>query len=81
MTFWTPGRTLADIEKEVILHAHRFYGFNKTKTAQSLGIAIRTLDARLAQYEAGDHGPRPLPGVRVEPAVKVSEKQPVSVRK
>ncbi len=80
-SFWTPGRTLADIEKEVILHAHKFYGYNKTKTAQSLGIAIRTLDAKLAQYEAGTDGPRPLAGVRVEPPAKVPEKQSVSVRK
>jgi len=46
------SRTLEDIEREVILHRYRFYAYNKTKTAQSLGIAIRTLDNKLAKYES-----------------------------
>lgn len=53
---WSPGRTLDDLEKEVILHAYKFYGYNKTKTASSLGIAIRTLDNKLEHY--GDAGKR-----------------------
>lgn len=41
---------LAEIEREVIIHRYKYYGNNKTKTAESLGIAIRTLDYKLAEY-------------------------------
>lgn len=47
---WQPGRTLEEMEKEVILTAMRFYHGNKTHTASALGIAIRTLDNKLAKY-------------------------------
>lgn len=47
---WQPGMSLEDVEKEVILKAFRFYQQNKTHTAHSLGIAIRTLDAKLEKY-------------------------------
>lgn len=49
---WSPGVTLENIEKQVILMAFRFYRGNKTTTANSLGIAIRTLDNKLEKYEA-----------------------------
>lgn len=49
---WSPGVTLEAIEKEVILKAFRFYRGNKTATASSLGIAVRTLDNKLEKYEA-----------------------------
>lgn len=49
---WSPGITLEEIERLVILKAYRFYNNNKTTTANALGIAIRTLDARLGKYEA-----------------------------
>lgn len=55
---YEPGRTLADIEKEVILQAYRFYDSNKTRTAQALGIAIRTLDYKLEAYA---NEPKPNP--------------------
>lgn len=48
---WQPGMSLAQIEKVVILEAFRHYRGNKTQTAQALGIAIRTLDARLDEYK------------------------------
>lgn len=48
---WSPGMTLAAIEKEVILRAFRHYRGNKTATANALGIAVRTLDNKLDQYE------------------------------
>lgn len=50
MITWQPGKTLEEVEKEIILVALRFYGGNKTKTAQALGIAIRTLDNKLKAY-------------------------------
>lgn len=51
---WSPGITLADIEKQVILKAFRFFRGNKTTTANALGISIRTLDTRLDEYEKWD---------------------------
>lgn len=51
---WTPGMSLESVERQVILAAFRHYRGNKTATAQSLGIAIRTLDNKLAQYEGDD---------------------------
>lgn len=50
MSAWQPGQTLEMIEKNVILQAFRFYQENKTQTANSLGIAIRTLDSKLEKY-------------------------------
>jgi hypothetical protein len=49
---WVPGITLEEMEKHCILAAIRFYRGNKTQTAGALGIAIRTLDAKLEKYEA-----------------------------
>lgn len=49
---WSPGQTLEAVEKAVIEEAFRFYKGNKTQTALSLGIAIRTLDAKLEKYES-----------------------------
>lgn len=47
---WSPGVTIEQIEEGVIKKALRFYQGNKTKTAQSLGIAVRTLDNKLSKY-------------------------------
>lgn len=49
---WSPGVKLEDIERQVILAAFRHFRGNKTATANSLGIAIRTLDNKLEKYEA-----------------------------
>lgn len=51
MIMWSPGVSLEEIEKQVILKAFRFYRGNKTSTASALGIAIRTLDNKLEKYE------------------------------
>lgn len=48
---WQPGRTLAQIEKEVIEAALRFYQGNKTQAANSLGIAVRTIYNKLGEIE------------------------------
>lgn len=48
---WSPGVTLEAIEKQVILKAFQFYRGNKTQTSIALGISIRTLDNKLAQYK------------------------------
>jgi len=49
--FWSPGVSLEQIEKDVILKAFRFYRGNKTQCSISLGISIRTLEAKLEKYE------------------------------
>lgn len=53
MINWQPGITLEEIEKEVILKALQFYHGNKTHTANALGISIRTIQNKLAQYSEG----------------------------
>jgi ribonucleotide reductase alpha subunit len=49
--FWSPGVTLEQMEKEVIVKAYRFFRNNKTATASSLGISVKTLDNKLERYE------------------------------
>lgn len=50
LVVWQPGMSLEDLERKTILAAYRHYRSNKTLTAQSLGIAIRTLDHKLEAY-------------------------------
>jgi DNA-binding NtrC family response regulator len=47
---WSPGRTLDDIERNVILEALNYHQGNRTHTAKALGISIRTLRNKLADY-------------------------------
>ncbi|MGZ3688463.1 MAG: sigma-54 interaction domain-containing protein [Bdellovibrionota bacterium] len=47
---WAPGRTLDDIERNVILEALEYHHGNRTHTARALGISIRTLRNKLADY-------------------------------
>jgi hypothetical protein len=47
---WHPGMTLAAAEEKIILMAYKYFRGNKTLTANSLGIAIRTLDYKLENY-------------------------------
>lgn len=49
---WQPGMSLEDVERDAILKAFEFFRGNKTQTANSLGIAIRTLDSKLDKYGA-----------------------------
>lgn len=42
--------TLEEIEKRVILHRLKVLEWNKTRTARSLGICIRTLRNKIVQY-------------------------------
>ena len=56
----TPGEyrevSMADIEQEHILKTLEHTGWNKSKSAQILGIERSTLDRKLKRY----HVPRPL---------------------
>ncbi len=47
---WSPGTTLEAIERQVIQKAFEFYRQNKSATSRALGIAIRTLEAKLEKY-------------------------------
>lgn len=53
---WSPGVSLDEVEKQVILKAFRHFRGNKTVTAQALGISIRTLESRFEKYEADKKG-------------------------
>lgn len=48
---WSPGISLEEIEKQVLLRAYRFFRSNKQATANSLKISVRTLDRKLEEYE------------------------------
>lgn len=48
---WSPGYTLEAMEQLIILKAYSHFRNNKTATANSLGISIRTLDSKLEKYE------------------------------
>lgn len=50
MTNWSPGYTIDQMEKEMILKALPFYNGDKNVTSQSLGITRRTLDNKLERY-------------------------------
>lgn len=47
---WSPGRTLDDIERNVIIEALKYHHGNRTHTARALGISIRTLRNKIADY-------------------------------
>jgi two-component system, response regulator FlrC len=47
---WAPGTTLSDVERNVIIEALKHHSGNRTHTARSLGISIRTLRNKLAEY-------------------------------
>lgn len=84
MINWYPGITVENAEREIILQSFKFYGENKTATAQAIGISIRTLDAKLDKYKEDDleKAKRILAsaGSGVEPNAKVSEKQSVPMQ-
>lgn len=47
---WSPGMSLEVMEQHIIVAAYAFYRGIKTTTAASLGISVRTLDAKLEIY-------------------------------
>ena len=48
---WAPGRTLDDIERNVIIEALEYHQGNRTHTARALGISIRTLRNKISDYK------------------------------
>ncbi len=47
------GRSIADVEKDLVLATLEHYGGDKKKAASSLGISLKTLYNRLKDYETG----------------------------
>ncbi len=48
---WEPGKTLNDIERNVIIEALKYHNGNRTHTAVALGISIRTLRNKISDYK------------------------------
>lgn len=48
---WTPGMTVAELERQAIFAALEHYHGNKTATANSLGVSVKTIDNKLARYK------------------------------
>ncbi len=68
------GRTVADVERDLILETLKHCLGNRTHAANILGISIRTLRNKLNEY-AGDGVPIPPPGggeMRAFPATEVA---------
>jgi two-component system response regulator FlrC len=58
------GRTVAEVERDLILNTIRYTSGNRTIAAAILGISIRTLRNKLRQYgEEGLPVPQPSPGL------------------
>jgi len=51
MVYWQPGISLDDVEKQVIEKCLGYFQGNKTATAKSLGVSIRTIDNKLIKYQ------------------------------
>jgi DNA-binding NtrC family response regulator len=49
-------RSLADVEMEFILQVYQKHGGNKQRTADELGISLKTLYNKLHKYEAERQG-------------------------
>ncbi|MDX1481005.1 MAG: sigma-54 dependent transcriptional regulator [Woeseiaceae bacterium] len=47
-----PGRSIADVEKDLILRTLEYFDGDKKATAESLGVSVKTLYNRLKQYGA-----------------------------
>lgn len=80
---WQPGITLAQMEKDIIYKALKFFQGNKVQTASALGITARTLYNKLEVYEGkkiSDDGVQTDGRPHVESTLNVSEKQSVPVR-
>lgn len=50
------GRTIEDVERQLILETLSQFDNNKTRAAEVLGVSVKTLYNRLGAYEAGNDG-------------------------
>jgi hypothetical protein len=91
MRWWTPGLTLAQLEKNAILEAYEFYGKDKTRTAMSLGITVRTLYNKFGEWEGKETQPEEVPpsvpaqstasGIHMESSKEISKEPAMPLRK
>lgn len=49
--YWTVGMTIKDVEKQVIIACLRYNEGNREKTAEMLGLGLRTLYDRIKEYD------------------------------
>jgi DNA-binding NtrC family response regulator len=57
------GLTVQEVERRLILETLERVGYNRSRAAEMLGISVRTLRNKLAEYRAGGSGlPPPLGG-------------------
>jgi two-component system, NtrC family, response regulator AtoC len=54
-TSFTPGMTVEEAERLLILKTLEFTQDNRTRAAEMLGISIRTLRNKLHEYNGGKH--------------------------
>ena len=47
---WRPGRMLEDMEREVVMRALDAHGGHRVRTAEALGIGVRTLGMKLKRW-------------------------------
>src|SRR5262249_41271155 len=52
-TSFTPGMTVFEAERMLIMKTLEFTGQNRTRAAEMLGISIRTLRNKLNEYKVG----------------------------
>ena len=69
MTRTLVGRTVADVERDLILETLKHCLGNRTHAANILGISIRTLRNKLNEYSA-DGVPVPPPGMAAKSAAR-----------
>jgi DNA-binding NtrC family response regulator len=50
------GRTIEDVERQLILETLNQFDNNKTRAAEVLGVSVKTLYNRLGAYETGNDG-------------------------
>jgi DNA-binding NtrC family response regulator len=53
------GSSISDVERQLIMATLEEYGGNKKKTADVLGVSLKTLYNRLNAYKNGDEAPAP----------------------
>lgn len=54
MIIWTPGVSLEENEREIILAAMKHHNGNKSAVARSLNITVKTVDNKLEKYAKDD---------------------------
>ncbi len=51
---WAPGMTLSEMERQVVKSAYAYFDEDKTRTANALGISVKTVYSYLERYAEED---------------------------